>query len=63
MCRCDNQACKNQFLDLLRTSDKMLECQASACLRSEAIGETGMRECFTALRKAIRQAEKQLVKG
>lgn len=39
--------------DLIDASRAMLEVEASACLRSEAIGETGMRERFTALRQAL----------
>jgi len=41
---------------LIDAAKSMLEAEAeaSACMRSEAVGETGMRERFFAIRQALR---------
>ena len=43
---------------LLKAAKRMLEIQASAVMRSEAVGETGVIERFSALRAAIAKVEK-----
>jgi len=44
---------------LIEAAWGMLDVEASACMRSEAVGETGMRERFTALRQAVRAVDPQ----
>ena len=50
-----------QAHELLEAARSMLQAQASAVMRSEAVGETGMAERFTALRAAVARAELPLV--